>query len=163
MVDVHKPVITLLVATTVHVVLATLWPQTIMAVMVCASKFRNKIKNILKSIQMSMSVTLTLVDATRSVPTLLVAFCAHVILDMSWILMRELVLVSEAMIQIFNNNYFQFSLPDTNECGYNNGGCVQNCHNTVGSYFCTCNSSYTLNSNKHACDGICICIHKGLK
>ena len=107
MVDVHRPAITLLVVTTVHVVLATLWPQTIMAVMVCASKFRNKIKNILKSIQMSMSVALTLVDATRSVPTLLAAFCAHVILDMSWILMQELVLVSEAMIQIFNNILFQ--------------------------------------------------------
>ena len=43
---------------------------------------------------------------------------------------------------------------DTNECGYNNGGCAQNCHNIIGSYFCTCNGSgYTLNSNRHTCDG----------
>lgn len=36
-----------------------------------------------------------------------------------------------------------FPFPDYNECGYNNGGCEQNCHNTVGSFYCSCNSGYT--------------------
>ena len=42
-------------------------------------------------LQMSMSVAPTRVDAFMSVPTLLEALCAHVILDMSWILMTALV------------------------------------------------------------------------
>ena len=42
---------------------------------------------------------------------------------------------------------------DINECSTNNGGCEQLCHNTVGSYYCTCNSSYTLNTDDHMCDG----------
>ena len=32
--------------------------------------------------------------------------------------------------------------------------CEQNCHNTVGSYTCSCNAGYTLNSDGHTCDGI---------
>ena len=43
--------------------------------------------------------------------------------------------------------------PDTNECANNNGSCAQNCHNTVGSYYCTCNTGYTLSSDGHACNG----------
>lgn len=42
---------------------------------------------------------------------------------------------------------------DINECNTNNGGCEQFCHNTVGSYYCTCNNTYTLNADKHMCDG----------
>ena len=38
-----------------------------------------------------MSVTVTMVDAVKFVPTLLVALSVHVILDMSWTLMRALV------------------------------------------------------------------------
>ena len=44
-----------------------------------------------------MSAPLTLVDVTKSVLTPLVASCAHVTLDMSWILMQELVLVSNGV------------------------------------------------------------------
>ena len=42
---------------------------------------------------------------------------------------------------------------DIDECITNNGGCEQFCHNTVGSYYCTCNNSYTLNADNHMCDG----------
>ena len=31
--------------------------------------------------------------------------------------------------------------------------CSENCHDTVGSYTCSCNVGYTLNSNGFTCDG----------
>ena len=40
---------------------------------------------------------------------------------------------------------------DLNECAY--ADCEQECKNTVGSYYCYCNSGYTLNSNEESCDG----------
>ena len=42
---------------------------------------------------------------------------------------------------------------DIDECGIGNGGCEQSCHNTIGSYYCSCNNSFTLNSDHHHCDG----------
>ena len=45
------------------------------------------------------------------------------------------------------------SIVDINECGSNNGGCASTCHNTAGSYYCSCPSGCTLNSNGHACNG----------
>ncbi len=33
-------------------------------------------------------------------------------------------------------------------------GCAQNCHNTLDSYFCSCNAGYTLNANRHDYDGM---------
>lgn len=32
--------------------------------------------------------------------------------------------------------------------------CSENCHDTVGSYTCSCNAGYTLNSNGFTCDGM---------
>ena len=43
---------------------------------------------------------------------------------------------------------------DVDECTTNNGGCDQNCHNTVGSYYCTCNIGYLLDDDEHGCSGI---------
>ena len=42
---------------------------------------------------------------------------------------------------------------DINECLTNNGGCAQNCTNTVGSYFCSCSTGYVLGSDGHMCNG----------
>lgn len=39
-----------------------------------------------------------------------------------------------------------------NECDINNGGCSQNCHDTPGSYFCSCHEGFTLVDNR-TCDG----------
>ena len=49
-----------------------------------------------------------------------------------------------------------YILTDINECnGTDNGGCVQQCNNTDGSYFCSCNSAYTLAADSRGCDGMC--------
>ena len=42
---------------------------------------------------------------------------------------------------------------DIIECGTNNGGCAQNCTNTEGSYYCTCDAGYQLSSDGHSCLG----------
>jgi hypothetical protein len=41
---------------------------------------------------------------------------------------------------------------DINECAANNGGCQQNCINTLGSYYCNCSSGYTLNTDGKSCN-----------
>ena len=43
---------------------------------------------------------------------------------------------------------------DINECNTNNGGCFHNCHNTIGSYYCTCNIGFLLDNDYHNCSGI---------
>ena len=42
---------------------------------------------------------------------------------------------------------------ERNECDEISNQCEQNCHNIAGSYNCSCNTGYTLNSDGHACDG----------
>jgi len=39
------------------------------------------------------------------------------------------------------------------ECQAQLDACDQNCHNTVGSYTCSCNSGYILDSDRVSCDG----------
>eukprot|EP00731_Ephydatia_muelleri_P035718 Em0151g10a len=46
---------------------------------------------------------------------------------------------------------------DINECLTNNGGCSQNCTNTIGSYYCSCNKSYVLGSDGHSCNDVDEC------
>lgn len=43
---------------------------------------------------------------------------------------------------------------DEDECDTNNGGCDQNCNNTIGSYFCTCEEGYILKADSHNCGGL---------
>ena len=43
---------------------------------------------------------------------------------------------------------------DINECIDDNGGCSDSCTNTIGSYYCSCNSGYTMNTDKHNCTGM---------
>ena len=42
---------------------------------------------------------------------------------------------------------------DIDECALGTDQCTQNCHNNVGSYTCSCNAGYTLNSDGRRCDG----------
>lgn len=46
-----------------------------------------------------------------------------------------------------------FFFPDVNECSPSNGGCGGACVNTDGSYTCSCDAGYVLNTDKHACNG----------
>ena len=47
-----------------------------------------------------------------------------------------------------------FQCIDINECSRNTSGCNQTCTNTVGSYYCSCNSGYNLSDNDHDCIGL---------
>ena len=49
------------------------------------------------------------------------------------------------------------SLTDIDECANNlsNMSCAQECTNTPGSFQCSCNSGFSLNSDKRSCDGEC--------
>ena len=42
---------------------------------------------------------------------------------------------------------------DINECVEDTDGCAHQCTNTISSYFCTCNSGYSLDSDQHGCIG----------
>ena len=45
-------------------------------------------------------------------------------------------------------------ITDLNECSINNGGCSQECSNTIGSYQCTCQDGFTLQADGHTCEGM---------
>ncbi len=44
-------------------------------------------------------------------------------------------------------------LSDIDECVMGIDTCEQNCHNNIGSYTCSCDAGYTLNTNGRLCDG----------
>ncbi|XP_078585297.1 uncharacterized protein LOC144867284 isoform X2 [Branchiostoma floridae x Branchiostoma japonicum] len=50
-----------------------------------------------------------------------------------------------------------FSSLDIDECATGNGGCSQNCNNTVGSFACSCHDGYSLNSDGASCDDVDEC------
>ena len=63
-----------------------------------------------------------------------------------------------AMVKkILNAKYYiyKFSclLTDIDECSLGTDSCSQSCTNTIGSYTCSCNTGYTLNSDGYTCDG----------
>ena len=60
--------------------------------------------------------------------------------------------VSPSLLQPEFINY-NFLFVDIDECLSNNGGCHHNCHNSDGSYTCSCNDGYQLNSDGHTCEG----------
>ena len=43
---------------------------------------------------------------------------------------------------------------DINECGVNNGGCSELCANTIGSFVCSCQQGFVLQSDGFTCQGI---------
>ena len=42
---------------------------------------------------------------------------------------------------------------DINECVRGTHNCDQNCHNTIGSFHCSCNTGYFLSVNGYSCNG----------
>ena len=51
--------------------------------------------------------------------------------------------------------YFS-TLTDIDECGEDIDNCSQNCSDTLGSYKCICYDGYTLDSDEHTCNGLCV-------
>ena len=49
--------------------------------------------------------------------------------------------------------YCALSSIDINECDTNNGGCEQDCINTIGSYQCQCSEGFQFTSNRRNCTG----------
>ncbi len=45
------------------------------------------------------------------------------------------------------------SYTDIDECANSNGGCNQNCTNTIGSFYCSCGEGYRLGNLGFTCDG----------
>ena len=42
---------------------------------------------------------------------------------------------------------------DINECVTDNGNCSHDCTNTPGSYLCSCNNGYSIDTDGHSCSG----------
>ena len=51
------------------------------------------------------------------------------------------------------NIHCSHNYPDVDECLSDNGGCDHSCTDSDGSYTCSCNNGYQLNSDGHKCDG----------
>ena len=98
-----------------------------------------------------MSVTLIKVAVNKYVLTLLEALCVLVILD--------LVVTSSAQVKstqyYWITTLFTYFL-DIDECSKGISGCTQGCINSVGSYFCTCQTGYYLDSDNTTCLGLCV-------
>ena len=46
------------------------------------------------------------------------------------------------------------SSTDINECSVSKGQCDDTCHNTNGSYYCTCNIGFLLLEDQRGCTGL---------
>ncbi|XP_035676218.1 mucin-like protein [Branchiostoma floridae] len=63
-----------------------------------------------------------------------------------------------------NDGYFSVNrtyctdVEDVDECATDNGGCEQNCVNSLMSYQCTCNSGFNLAADGHTCNNINECL-----
>ena len=95
---------------------------------------------------------------TRSVETLLAATTAN-----AWLAIVSTQTTTHAMVR--KNSTHQASTcvkifnADINECVTGNGGCDQNCHNSIGSYNCSCNIGYLLDEDDHGCSGNAKALH----
>ena len=101
------------------------------------------------------------------VSTLLVAITAHVTVGMTlqvtnttalvgWLFtLRILGHKSSVHVPYLLAMYPSFCVPysDVNECDRGNGGCDQNCTNTIGDFFCSCFDGYYLNNDNITCLG----------
>ena len=50
--------------------------------------------------------------------------------------------------------FFTFDFIDIDECLESSHKCDHNCHNTIGSYTCSCKPGYKLEQNKLSCQGL---------
>uniref|UniRef100_A0A182QG59 Metalloendopeptidase n=1 Tax=Anopheles farauti TaxID=69004 RepID=A0A182QG59_9DIPT len=79
------------------------------------------------------------------------SFCGYNIpapITSEWNILR-VIFKSDKTIQ--KTGFAAVYFTDIDECAVNNGGCQQECKNTVGSYVCSCRNGYTLHDNGHDC------------
>ncbi|XP_035902847.1 tolloid-like protein 1 isoform X1 [Anopheles stephensi] len=79
------------------------------------------------------------------------SFCGYNVpapITSEWNILR-VVFKSDKTIQ--KTGFAAVYFTDIDECAVNNGGCQQECKNTVGSYVCSCRNGYTLHDNGHDC------------
>lgn len=48
---------------------------------------------------------------------------------------------------------YNYSITDINECAVDNGGCQDQCCNTIGSYYCRCQAGQKLEEDGRGCEG----------
>ena len=102
-------------------------------------------------LQILMNVYPVHVIPMQLVTTLMVALA--VIVSMAILEMAFNVLVGTRII--IESDYCDKAIfTDIDECGLDNGGCDQDCTNTLGSFFCNCSEGYLLNENGLTCDGV---------
>jgi hypothetical protein len=56
-------------------------------------------------------------------------------------------------VEMYTTQVQLVSVSDVDECSHSNGGCEFACHNTAGSYQCTCPSGFRLSANGKTCLG----------
>ena len=62
--------------------------------------------------------------------------------------------VEHDLVTILPIIFFSFyHAPDVNECTSENGGCVHACNNTEGSFVCSCDLGYELDTDGLSCKG----------
>lgn len=79
------------------------------------------------------------------------SYCGYTVpapITSEWNILR-VVFKSDKTIQ--KTGFAAVYFTDIDECAVNNGGCQQECKNTVGSYVCSCRNGYTLHDNGHDC------------
>ena len=106
-------------------------------------------------IQIVMNVNSTIMDVNTVVLTLLAVIHAPAELAMNYNLINAIVLVISncySSVNMLN----KINITDINECSRGTDLCEHNCHNTIGSYYCSCDTGYFLTANGYSCHGIYI-------
>lgn len=72
--------------------------------------------------------------------------------------MTVVILIQTYSLQViklyYNYLYVHHVFVDIDECAVENGGCKHNCINTGGSFECTCNTGYKLDTDGKSCTGL---------
>ena len=61
---------------------------------------------------------------------------------------------SSLSLTLLFGKHYSFLSSDIDECALGTNNCNQICHNTIGSYYCSCNPGYHLLNHPHICSGI---------
>lgn len=114
----------------------------------CTGKLLTQMVNSLPFLQILMNVPVTLMDVVNSVIIQWDHITAHVILDTD-----STPQTTEHVMVCICPSYHTILLTDIDECHEHTDGCAHQCNNTISSYYCSCNTGYSLDSDDHSCSG----------